>query len=57
MANERNVKSAQLRQACDSLQLVNNNYDSNNDDDVSIALLLFVREQGIQATERPGELF
>lgn len=42
------------------LEWVNNNYD-NNDDDVRIALLLplmlFLQEQGIQATESPGELF
>ncbi len=60
LVSERNVRSAQPRLACCSLQWVNNNYD-NNDDDVSIALLhplmLFLGEQGIQATESPGELF
>lgn len=59
-ANARNVERASLKLACDSLQWVNNNYD-NNKDDVSIALLppfmLFLCEQGIQATESPGELF
>lgn len=36
LVNAINVKSAQLRLACDSLQQVNNNYD-NNKDDVRIA--------------------
>lgn len=60
LVHVRNVRSTPLRLAFCCLQWVNNNYD-NNDYDVSIALLpplvLFLGEQGIQATESSGELF
>lgn len=51
------LDQAELRLTCDSLQFVNNNYDEKNVDDASIALLLFLRDQGNQATKSPGELF